>query len=113
MILENFRSNLKNVKTKFCLKLIDRIKENIKNEKDANNKKQIKPKSKNKSLYKTGNLYNSIKVNSNSSITMKKYGYLLDVGTKNIKARNFIARENTKAYKDILNEIKKELINNK
>lgn len=110
MILNNFRQNLKNVKSKFCDKLIERMKENIKNEKDANNKKQIKPKSKNKSLYRSGNLYKSIKKSNNNTITMKRYGYILDLGSKNIKARNFIVREKTKQYKKILQEIKKELI---
>lgn len=110
MILNNFRQNLKNVKTKFCDKLIERMKLNIDSEVNANNKKQIKPKSKNKSLYKSGNLYNSIKKNG-TNITMKKYGYILDKGSKNTKARSFIVRENTKQYKQILEEIKKELIN--
>ena len=105
-----YSKNLKNVKTKFCDKLIERIKSNINSEVNSNNKKQIKPKSKNKSLYRSGNLYNSIKKNG-TNITMKKYGYILDKGSKNTKARSFIVRENTKQYKQILEEIKKELIN--
>ena len=111
MILNNFRQNLKNVKSKFCDKLIEKIKLNINSEVNADNKKQIKPKSKkNKSLYRSGSLYKSIKKSNNNSITMKKYGYILDSGSKNIKARNFIVREKTKQYKKILQEIKKELI---
>lgn len=85
--------------------------ENINKRKDVNNKnlKRNKKKS-NPPLKDTKSLLNSIRAYK-KSVSLKKYGQILNNGTKNIKKREFIPfNTNSKQYKKLMELIKEKVM---
>ncbi len=84
---------------------------NVKNGKDVNdrNLKRNKKKS-NPPLKDTKSLLNSIRANK-KSVSLKKYGQILNKGTKYIKKREFIPfNTNSKQYKKLMELIKEKVM---
>lgn len=85
--------------------------ENISRGKDVNNRnlKRNKKKS-NPPLKDTKKLLNSIRANQ-KSVSLKKYGQILNNGTKHIKKREFIPfNTNSKQYKKLMELIKEKVM---